>query len=243
MSETGEIFGFGLQGRRKRGILEARTMAELLRERMDGSDRVVRRRKSLTERLGFSGPIACCGSTLCLRPASLSVVDDDDDSEEPLQAPSEAAGVGGQAPPEIESALVCLAHIPAGSGMNLAAALAAERNLRSAQDSSPSQISGPGPNTSPLRPNNNGPGTGQETPFRMSLMRLLEETDGCDAKGEVKEGVGNDTMCCVCMGRKKGAAFIPCGHTYCRVCSRELWLNRGYCPLCNRSIIEILDIY
>ncbi|XP_009628205.1 uncharacterized protein [Nicotiana tomentosiformis] len=224
-------------------------MAELLRERVDGSDRVVRRRKSLTERLGFSGPIACCGSTLCLRPASLSVVDDDDDGDESLQAPPEAAEAGRETPPEIESALVCLAHIPAGSGMNLAAALAAERNFRSARDTydavdtSPSQISGPGPNTSPLRLNNNGPVTGQETPFRMSLMRLLEETDGCDEKEEVKEGVGNDTMCCVCMGRKKGAAFIPCGHTYCRVCSRELWLNRGYCPLCNRSILEILDIY
>ncbi|KAJ8545077.1 hypothetical protein K7X08_017660 [Anisodus acutangulus] len=218
-------------------------MAELLRERMDGSDRVVRRRKSLTERLGFTGSIACCGTTLCLRPPSLSVVDDDDgdgDGEEPIQPPPEVAEVGFETPPEIESSLLCLAHIPTGSGMNLAAALAAERNFRSAQDF---DGEGPGPNTSPLRPNDNGPGTGQGTPFRVSLMRLLEETNGWDEKEEVKEGVGNDTVCCVCMGRKKGAAFIPCGHTYCRVCSRELWLNRGYCPLCNRSILEILDIY
>ncbi|KAM3285453.1 E3 ubiquitin-protein ligase RNF26 [Capsicum chacoense] len=194
-------------------------MAELLRERMDGSDRIVSRRKSLTERLGFTGSIACCGATLCLRPASLSAVDDDGDGdgvEEPLHPP-----------PEIE----CLGHIPAGSGMNLAAALLAERNLRSAQDSE-----GSGPNRSP-----DGPGTAQGTPQRMSLMRLLEETNGWDEKEE--EGAGNDRVCCVCMGRKKGAAFIPCGHTYCRVCSRELWLNRGYCPLCNRSILEILDIY
>ncbi|XP_060195172.1 putative E3 ubiquitin-protein ligase XBAT35 [Lycium barbarum] len=213
---------------------------------MDGSDRVVRRRKSLTERLGFTGPIACCGATLCLRPASLSVVDDDnDDGEESLQAPPESAEVGSETPPEIESALLCLANIPTGSGMNLAAALAAERNFRSAQDSDGATNSSPtqGPNTSPLRPNDNGPGSGQGTPFRVSLMRLLEETNGWDEKEEIKDGVGNDTICCVCMGRKKGAAFIPCGHTYCRVCSRELWLNRGYCPLCNRSILEILDIY
>ncbi|KAG5622956.1 hypothetical protein H5410_008174 [Solanum commersonii] len=236
MSEIIEMLGFGLQEiRRKRGI-EGRTMAELLRERMDGNDRVVRRRKSLTERLGFTGSIACCGTTLCLRPASLSVMDDEE--EESLQPPPEEAEVGRETPPEIESVnILCLAdHIPTGSGMNLAAALLAERNLRSAQDSD-----GSGPNTSPLRSNEDGPGTGGGSPYRVSLMRLLEETNGWDEKEEL--GVGNDTVCCVCMGRKKGAAFIPCGHTYCRVCSRELWLNRGCCPLCNRSILEILDIY
>ncbi|PHT56339.1 hypothetical protein CQW23_04825 [Capsicum baccatum] len=168
MSEIGEILGFGLQEFRRKRVIEARTMAELLRERMDGSDRIVSRRKSLTERLGFTGSIACCGATLCLRPASLSAVDDDGDGdgvEEPLHPP-----------PEIE----CLGHIPAGSGMNLAAALLAERNLRSAQDSE-----GSGPNRSP-----DGPGTAQGTPHRMSLMRLLEETNGWDEKEE--EGAGND---------------------------------------------------
>ncbi|MCD7450067.1 hypothetical protein HAX54_003485 [Datura stramonium] len=218
-------------------------MAELLRERMDGNDRVVRRRKSLTERLGFAGSIACCGTTLCLRPASSTVVDEDDDSDESVQAPPQAAEVDRESPPETESDnLLCLDHIPAGSGMNLAAALLAERNFRAGQDTDDAANSSPsrGPNTSPLRSNDDGLGTGRETPYRMSLMRLLEETNGWDEK---EEGARNDTVCCVCMGRKKGAAFIPCGHTYCRVCSRELWLNRGYCPLCNRSILEILDIY
>ncbi|KAM1685827.1 hypothetical protein ACFX13_037874 [Malus domestica] len=90
--------------------------------------------------------------------------------------------------------------------------------------------------------------------MRVSLVRLIEETemDGCDAFGggatalseKTAEGnIGSDSVCCVCMGRKKGAAFIPCGHTFCRVCSREVWLNRGSCPLCNRSILEILDIF
>ncbi|XP_055823658.1 putative E3 ubiquitin-protein ligase XBAT35 [Solanum dulcamara] len=82
-----------------------------------------------------------------------------------------------------------------------------------------------------------------------TLMRLFEETDGRDEKKSLKwyikeEGRGGiDEMCCVCMERNKGAAFIPCGHTYCRVCSRELWLNRGLCPLCNCSIKEILNIF
>lgn len=175
MSEIGEILGFGLQEiRRKRGI-EARTMAELLRERMDGNDRVVRRRKSLTERLGFTGSIACCGTTLCLRPASLSVMDDDDGGEESLQPPPEAAEVGGDSQQETESAnLLCLGHIPTGSGMNLAAALLAERNFRSGQDTDDQGNSSPGPNTSPLRTNEDGPGT----PYRMSLMRLLRKRTG-----------------------------------------------------------------
>ncbi|KAA0061653.1 hypothetical protein IC582_010030 [Cucumis melo] len=108
----------------------------------------------------------------------------------------------------------------AASGMNLAMALAAERNLRSDEG---------------------GPTGASDV---KSLMRLFEEMDGGDWKTKRKEGENNgDWMCCVCMERSKGAAFIPCGHTFCRVCSRELWLNRGTCPICSRSIIEILDIF
>lgn len=121
--------------------------------------------------------------------------------------------------------------------MNLAAALAAERQFRGTAERETAVGRGDGPN-GPI-----GPGT----PWRVSLMRLLEEGEGGDVAKTVtvteEERVGNDRVCCVCMGRKKGAAFIPCGHTFCRVCSRELWLNRGTCPLCNRSILEILDIF
>lgn len=105
--------------------------------------------------------------------------------------------------------------------VNLATALAAERRYRSVDA------------TAELK----------------TLMRLFEETDGIDEEKSLKwyikeEGRGGiDEMCCVCMERNKGAAFIPCGHTYCRVCSRELWMKRGSCPLCNCSIDEILNIF
>lgn len=107
--------------------------------------------------------------------------------------------------------------------------------------------------------------------FRVSLMTLLaladgmerEEavsnaTGGCDrgislltvakVEGEMEDGeavsAADERMaCCVCMARKKGAAFIPCGHTFCRVCSRDLWTSRGSCPLCNSLIFDILDIF
>ncbi|CAA6664088.1 unnamed protein product [Spirodela intermedia] len=70
---------------------------------------------------------------------------------------------------------------------------------------------------------------------------LLEE--GEEEEREVGGGGRTGTKCCVCMVREKGAAFIPCGHTFCRLCSRELWISRGNCPLCNGLILEILDIF
>lgn len=100
-----------------------------------------------------------------------------------------------------------------------------------------------------------------EQPVRMSLMALLAENDrqlgfessayvmdeveGAEEdKGTASAGDGVEyNNCCVCMVRHKGAAFIPCGHTFCRLCSRELWVQRGNCPLCNNFILEILDIF
>ncbi|KAG6433169.1 hypothetical protein SASPL_104777 [Salvia splendens] len=101
-------------------------------------------------------------------------------------------------------------------------------------------------------------GSAAEQPVRMSLMALLAENDrqmGYESSAYVmgseeesdkdaKEEIGVELeKCCVCMVRHKGAAFIPCGHTFCRLCSRELWLQRGNCPLCNNFIVEILDIF
>ncbi|XP_052202829.1 uncharacterized protein LOC127808358 [Diospyros lotus] len=198
---------------------------------MDGVDQGERRRRSLKERLGFKG-MGCCGATWGgLRPTTLSVQDDAEEGREQelLDAVETPAGSA--------SGDVCAGETRSASGMNLAAALAAERELRAAQDSDGG--------ASPLRPTNGRPSseTASETPLRVSLMRLMEETEGSEGERETAAGEGSDSVCCVCMGRKKGAAFIPCGHTFCRVCSRELWLNRGTCPICNRQILEILDLF
>ena len=110
--------------------------------------------------------------------------------------------------------------------------------------------------------------TTAEPPVRMSLMDLMdynmddeeeeeeeeeegEENERNEGKGKEEEaeeekGSGSkrgEYKCCVCMVRHKGSAFIPCGHTFCRLCSRELMVSRGNCPLCNRFILEILDIF
>ncbi|KAB2025981.1 hypothetical protein ES319_D06G187100v1 [Gossypium barbadense] len=169
-----------------------------------------RRRRSFKERLGFKVMGCCGGSKWGFGSTTMSLRDEDEAEIEEEEERVAAADPG------------CVNPAPVPTGMNLAAALAAERHYR-ASGSPTSNVGG---------------GRTPGTPLRVSLMRLLEEEE----KGRRME-MGSDRICCVCMGRKKGAAFIPCGHTFCRVCSREVWLNRGSCPLCNRSILEILDIF
>ncbi|CAD6224324.1 unnamed protein product [Miscanthus lutarioriparius] len=93
---------------------------------------------------------------------------------------------------------------------------------------------------------------------RVSLMALLERTEqqqqwtwkragGAEEAAPVEEeeekGGGVGGRCCVCVARGKGAAFIPCGHTFCRACARELRAGRGRCPLCNATIREVLNLF
>lgn len=227
---------------------EARTIWGFLSDQMDGVDGGGRRRRSLKQRLGFK-VMGCCGATWGLRQATVSVRGGDDDDDNDRRVP-EVMNTR-RLPEESDLDRSCLSPFsvpsPAASGMNLATALAAERRLRASPRGAEGGF---------LESNNNdydsvGGVMGYGTPLRVSLMRLLEETEGGGGGGggnlgvaeRKREEAGNDSVCCVCMGRKKGAAFIPCGHTFCRVCSRELWLNRGCCPLCNRPIVEILDIF
>uniref|UniRef100_A0A5B6YGH7 RING-type domain-containing protein n=1 Tax=Davidia involucrata TaxID=16924 RepID=A0A5B6YGH7_DAVIN len=203
---------------------------------MDGVERRRRVWKDLKQRLGIKG-IGFCGSSWSVRASDINAredgFDEDEQYHEREDEEEQIMGMGGdvgQIPAADSSIPPCVGQTPAptSAGMNLATALAAERNQRSV-----------GPTIGVI--------AGRPVAPLKSLMRLFEETDGVDGmkrKKRDREGEGEvDSLCCVCIERNKGAAFIPCGHTFCRVCSRELWLNRGSCPLCNRSIIEILDIY
>lgn len=240
------------------------TILGLLRKRMDGTDSRIRRRKSFKERMGFKG-MGCCGGPIWgFQATTISVHDDDDDGDEgEVQEAQGDTEIHNQLPqqhqqePGVTPRLAleqlqygsepeCAANspTPVSSSLNLAAALAAERHYRASREPD-AMAAGETGNGGTIA---SGPimtvGTAPGTPLRVSLMRLLEEAEDGDGEGGAAGvAVGSDSMCCVCMGRKKGAAFIPCGHTYCRVCSRELWLNRGSCPLCNRPILEILDIF
>ncbi|GAB4826530.1 hypothetical protein Ancab_033425 [Ancistrocladus abbreviatus] len=228
---------------RQRGV---RTLLDLLTEKMDGVDRRRGRWDSLKQRLRLK-TMRCCGpaSWACRSSSSPDRFSHQDDvvalqgqheraAEQQQMAPARSSGEV-HSPPirETLSGTDCVSQVPASpSGMNLATALAAERQFRLAETDhqSENEVVGPADVSTP-------------SPFRVSLMRLLAETaDGVDDE-RVKVGAGIDRVCCVCMERKKGAAFIPCGHTFCRLCSRDLWLNRGTCPLCNRLILQILDIF
>ncbi|KAK3123927.1 hypothetical protein QOZ80_8AG0638120 [Eleusine coracana subsp. coracana] len=76
-------------------------------------------------------------------------------------------------------------------------------------------------------------------PEAEALLLAVDDDEEVDAAGK---GVVPGS-CCVCMARGKGAAFIPCGHTFCRLCARELLAGRGRCPLCNAAIVDVLDIF
>lgn len=98
-----------------------------------------------------------------------------------------------------------------------------------------------------------GGGKEEQGPVRMSLMSLLADDDDETGLGYMMDEDDDDdeddgggveyNSCCVCMVRHKGTAFEPCGHSFCRLCSREMWVDRGNCPLCNNYILEILDIF
>ncbi|XVE78393.1 hypothetical protein DITRI_Ditri13aG0141400 [Diplodiscus trichospermus] len=201
-------------------------------------DRRITKWKNLKQRLGLKA-MGCCGASWSPNRARISTIsildEEDDEAGQRQQAVINRNGIQNQRGNSASTPLLVGHQMVAtsGSGMNLAMALAAERNLRA-------------PNV--------GPGPTEVK----TLMKLIEETEGVDwNKKKRKEnaivkvedaggGVGggsSDWLCCVCMERKKGAAFIPCGHTFCRVCCRELWVDRGSCPVCNRSIVDILDLF
>ncbi|KAA8543492.1 hypothetical protein F0562_021013 [Nyssa sinensis] len=74
---------------------------------------------------------------------------------------------------------------------------------------------------------------GGEQP-RMSLMALLEETDrqmGLDGSTYMMDDEEEE--------EEKEEESGGRGE----LCSRELWVQRGNCPLCNGFILEILDIF
>ncbi|KAL3850905.1 hypothetical protein ACJIZ3_012787 [Penstemon smallii] len=149
---------------------------------MDGLDRA-ERRKSLTERLGLKG-MSCCGATWVLSPSPTAIsVRDDDVEEEGPQIDLEP-----NIPTASEPVPPCVDQSPAAGGMNLAAALAEERQLRALLDlendlSPRSSRPRPDSNDDERSPSTNGTAAG--TPLRVSLMRLLEEADGYD--GEIKK--------------------------------------------------------
>ncbi|CAA7409774.1 unnamed protein product [Spirodela intermedia] len=175
--------------------------------------------RDLRRRLCFQGGVGWCGSSWGFREPA--VVDGD-------------PGFGGEIP---------AASSPPDETINLATALAAERQFRAA--SAPTQPQRGRVDEESYQWEAAAASTGGGAPLTVSLMSLLMEVPPrAEAEATEEEGFpGAAWCCCVCMRRRKAAALIPCGHTFCRVCSRELRLNRGACPSCNRRILDVLDIF
>ncbi|CAN8269568.1 unnamed protein product [Cochlearia groenlandica] len=100
----------------------------------------------------------------------------------------------------------------------------------------------------------------------MSLMDLLEETDRQmgltgsryameededyeeeeeeeeDEEDENHEEEG-ELHCCVCNVKIKTSSFTPCGHMFCKLCSKELMAQKGHCPVCSSFVLEFLEIF
>ncbi|XAR55321.1 hypothetical protein NMG60_11035362 [Bertholletia excelsa] len=187
---------------------------------MDGAWRGGRVWRNLKQRLRLKG-IGICGTQWSPRASNASFREEEEE-EEVLEEEPFSDGVG-----QTLAVAAAAERARASPAMNLAAALAAERSTRPEGPTTFSSAANETPTFTPLR----------------TLMGLFQEPDGQDRMDGEGGAGGIDGTCCVCMERSKGAAFIPCGHAYCRVCSRELWLDRGSCPLCNHPITEILDIF
>ncbi|KAL1211927.1 hypothetical protein V5N11_023905 [Cardamine amara subsp. amara] len=75
-----------------------------------------------------------------------------------------------------------------------------------------------------------------------------EEDDNYEEEGDGHGGGGGgggegELNCCVCSVKIKGASFTPCGHTFCKLCSKELMAQKGHCPVCSSFVLEFLEIF
>ncbi|KAI3526498.1 hypothetical protein L1887_05754 [Cichorium endivia] len=117
--------------------------------------------------------------------------------------------------------------------------------------------------TDPEEEGGNNPPDGEKKPAaegdpHMSLMTLLSGHGSnyvADVEGHVEkhqeepepepeeEDIGDYNLCCQCKAKHKNTAFGPCGHTFCKHCTKELHISIGNCPTCSNYMLEILDIY
>lgn len=70
------------------------------------------------------------------------------------------------------------------------------------------------------------------------------EEDEDEEEHEHEDEIGDYNVCNECKGKHtKGAPVGPCGHMFCKHCTKEMQIGKGNCPACNNFILEILDIY
>jgi hypothetical protein len=56
--------------------------------------------------------------------------------------------------------------------------------------------------------------------------------------------VRGEDSCCVCMDKRKDAALVPCGHkVMCLACAQLLQARERKCPVCRRSIDNVVRVF
>ncbi|KAL9681710.1 hypothetical protein QQ045_013497 [Rhodiola kirilowii] len=67
----------------------------------------------------------------------------------------------------------------------------------------------------------------EETDDQIGWASYMAELEEDEEEDEAEDEGGEEQSCCICMVRHKGRASAPCGHTFCRLCSKELSVGRG----------------
>ena len=126
MSQLGLILHESLRPQR-----EARNLPGLLTEQMDGTDSSTTRRRSLKERFRFTGIGGCCGATWVFR----LIIRHEHHHHQQQRQQEEARGEGEANVEQQELQVQDPNPDPSSSfGMNLAEALAAERQMRGSEE-------------------------------------------------------------------------------------------------------------
>ncbi|KAI4319315.1 hypothetical protein MLD38_032928 [Melastoma candidum] len=76
-----------------------------------------------------------------------------------------------------------------------------------------------------------------------SYMMRDDDDDEDDEEEEEEEEAEEERSCTVCQVKHKGARSGPCGHSFCRLCSKELRAGNGNCPACNDFNLEIVEVF
>ncbi|CAM6088458.1 unnamed protein product [Calypogeia fissa] len=75
-----------------------------------------------------------------------------------------------------------------------------------------------------------------------SMLDGLEEEMNERAREDAGIAPNMDPVCNSCLVRKKGAALVPCGHTFCWKCTSDLRRGKGPCPSCNCNFWNALSV-
>ena len=52
-----------------------------------------------------------------------------------------------------------------------------------------------------------------------------------------------DSLCTICVTRRKDCFYIPCGHSFCMPCACQMYETNSLCPVCRSSVTRVQSIF